>query len=109
MEEINEVNRDTLAADVGTHIPDTEASFDEEETSDTREEETTQSTSRTNPYTGDSDEEGKVIIPNPTDVPDCWGASDVTIEHRFRESIRSFQRFICDHYRRDHCVNESIP
>ena len=42
MEEINEVNRDTLAADVGTHIPDTEASFDEEETFDAREEEITQ-------------------------------------------------------------------
>ena len=32
MEETNEINRDTLAADVGTDIPDTEASFEEEET-----------------------------------------------------------------------------
>ena len=58
----------------------------------------------TNPYTDDSDEEGEVLIPNPTDIPDLRGASDLTIEHRFRESIRSFQRFICDHYRIDETI-----
>ena len=53
---------------------------------------------------GDTDEEGEVVIPNPMDIEELRGASDITIEHRFRESIRSFQRFICNHYRIDETI-----
>ena len=53
---------------------------------------------------GDSDDDGEVLIPDPTDIPDLVGALDVTVEHRYRNSIQSFQRFICDHYRIDETV-----
>ena len=58
MEEINDVNRDKLAENVKVHISDTEARFEEEATFDDEEEEASHATPRSNPYKGDSDEEG---------------------------------------------------
>ena len=46
MEETVDVNRDTIVSNVGSHIPYTEALFEEEETFKERVEETTQSPSR---------------------------------------------------------------
>ena len=93
MEETDDVNRDALAADVGAHIPATEASFEEEANFEEEEEEASRANSPEIVCTGDSDEEGEVAIQNPTDIEDLRGASDITIRHRFRKSIRSFQRF----------------
>jgi hypothetical protein len=38
------------------------------------------------------------------DSPDLRDAPSDSQEHRFRESIKSFQRFICDHYRIDETI-----
>ena len=105
MKETDDVNRDELAADFGTHIPATEASFDEKANLEDEEEEAPRANSPQGVYANDSDEEGEVVIPNPTDIEEFRGAYDLTIEHRFRESIRSFQIFICNHYR----IDETIP
>ena len=100
MEESDEVNRDTLVLDDGTHIPATEASFEEEATFEDGEEEAPRAPRLMNPYTGDSDEEGEVVHPNPMDAPDIRDASSETLEHRFR-GLKSYQKFICNHYRID--------
>ena len=68
MKETDDVNRDTLAVVVGEHIPSTEASFEEEANFEKEEEEAPHATSPQGVYTGDTDEEREVVIPNPTDI-----------------------------------------
>ena len=104
MEDADDVNRDALAIDIGAHIPASEASFEEEAYLEEEEEEAARANSPQGVYAPDSDEEGELVKPNPMDIEELRGASDLTIEHRFRESIRSFQRFICNHYRIDETI-----
>ena len=52
----------------------------------------------------DSEEEGEVAIPNPMEEPDIRDAPFKTLDHRFGESLRSYQRFICNHYRIDETI-----
>ena len=103
MEETDDVNRDALVTDVGTHIPATEASFEEEENFEEEEEEAPCATSPQGIFTGDTDEEG-IVVRNPMEEPDIRDAPLATLEHRFRESLRSYQRFICNHYRIDETI-----
>ena len=37
-------------------------------------------------------------------APDIRDASHDTLEHRFRESLKSYQSFICNHYRIDEYI-----
>ena len=104
MEETEYVNRDALVTDVGTHIPATEASFDEEENFEEDEEEAPRATSPYGVFAPDSEEDGEVTIPNPMEEPDIRDAPLATLEHRFRESLRSYQRFICNHSRIDETI-----
>ena len=104
MEETEDVNRDALVANVGTHIPATEASFEEEAQFEVEEEEAPRATFPQGIYMGDLDEWGEVVETNPMDTSDIRDAPLKTLEHRFRESLRSYQRFISNHYRIDETI-----
>ena len=104
MEETDDVNRDELATDVGAHIPASEASFVEEENFEEEEEEAPSASFPRGTWAPDSEEEGEVITPDPMEAPDIRNATLQSLEHRFRETLRSFQRFICNHYRIDETI-----
>ena len=52
----------------------------------------------------DSDEESEGVEPNPLDIPDLRDATLQTLEHRHRNSIRAYQRFLAYHYRIDETI-----
>ena len=68
--------------------------IDDREESDHEEDQIVKTTPTTRPYTVDSDEEGEAKEINPWDILNLWDDSKHTLEHRLRNSISAYQRFL---------------
>ena len=90
-------------------IPDTETLFEEREFSGQEEAEVVHRTPLPHRYAGDSDEERAILKPNSLDldIPYLRDASLDTLEHRYRVSIRAYQRFLTHKSRIDETMEIS--